>query len=419
MRLPVIFPSSLKQRRLFILLTSIILLFILALQIMNRRFWMHDFEVYYLAAQAFLNGEPVYGRTYIFDTAFFKYSPFSLYLFVPLSVLPYGAAKVIFFLLVAAATVSTLLLAAHLLKSTSERKQTYSNALLFIVLGIVSSQVFRELHLGNVNMILLLLLLVMLRCLLHGKQVSAGIVFALVLFIKPHFFILVPLLFFRKQFKSLAVTFTGIVAGILLPVLLTGFDKNMALYQAWGQTMQKHNASLGEAYDTIYSLLLHRLPDLQFPNVHISEKAVVIALLITVAAAFGWFVIANIIRDKKRQPQQTGQSFVIEFMVLIALVPNLVITDAEHFLLSIPLILFLLGLMRNKTPLGFRMMVLISVILYAMNIHDLVGASLSLWLTHNGILGLGNFMLIGLTVYGYLNFEIKRIASSPATNTVN
>ena len=33
MRLPDFFPSSLKQRRLFILVTSIILLFILALQI--------------------------------------------------------------------------------------------------------------------------------------------------------------------------------------------------------------------------------------------------------------------------------------------------------------------------------------------------------------------------------------------------
>ena len=419
MRLPAIFPSSLKQRRLFILVTSIILLFILALQIINRRFWMHDFEVYYLAAQAFMNDQPVYGRAYIFDTAFYKYSPFSLYLFVPFSILPYAAAKVIFFLLISAATVATLLLAAHLLQSTSERGQTYSNGLLFIVMGIVSSQVFRELHLGNVNMILLLLLLVMLHRLLKGKQVSAGIVFALVLFIKPHFFILVPLLLFRKQFQSLAVTASGIITGILLPVFLTGFDKNMVLYQAWVQTMQKHNASLREAYDTIYALLLRRLPDFLTSSIQISEKAVVIVLLITVAAVFGWFVIANMLRERKRQPQQAGQAFVIEFLVLIALVPNLVITDAEHFLLSIPLILFLLGLMRNKTPLWFRIMVVFSVILYAMNIHDLVGASVSLWLTRNGVLGLGNFMLIGLTVYGYLNFEIKRIASSPATNAAN
>lgn len=409
MQLPFIFLSTLKQRRLFILITSIILLLILIMQIINRRFWMHDFEVYYKASQAFASGSKIYGLTFGLDSGYYKYSPFALYLFLPISLLPFGAAKIVFFLLISAALITTLILSAQLLQYSLQSIKTISNGMLFIVMGIVSSVVFRELHLGNVNVILLLLSLIMLWFLLSGKQITAGILFAFVLFIKPHFIILAPLLLFRKQYKSIAITLLGLTIGCLLPALVTGISENMVLHKEWLQTMQDHNKSLWQAYDTIYSLFLHILLYIQKFNIQFYDKAVELTLLIIVAAAFGWFVIGNIKRERKIQPQHIGRSFTIEFMILIALIPNLVITDTEHFLLSIPLILFLLGLMRIKTPLWFKITVVIALILFSMNIYDLIGTKLSLWLTHNGILGLGNLMLIGLTMYGYRNFELKGI----------
>lgn len=404
---PVTFSSVLKHRRLFILITGIMLLLFFAMQIINRRFWMHDFEVYYMASDAFAHGLKVYGPTFGLSSGYYKYSPFALYLFLPLSLLPFTAAKVIFFSLISFAIITTFLVAAELLRNYKEGLQIYSNGILFLVLGIVSSQVFRELHLGNVNMILLLLMLIILWFLISGKQITAGILFALVLFIKPHFIILAPLLLLRKQYKTLAITILGLTTGTLLPALVTGVSENIVLHKEWLQTMQNHNESLRQAYDTIYSLLIRTLSYLQLFNFQFNEKTVAITLLIIVAAGFGLFVIGNIMREQNMQHQHIGQSFTIEFLLLIAIIPNLVITDSEHFLLSIPLILFLLTFMHNKIPLWFKIAVIFAILLYTMNIHDLVGASVSLWLSENGILGLGNLILIGLTIYGYRNFELN------------
>ena len=411
--------SVIKQRRLFILVTGVLLLLILVIQIINRRFWMHDFEVYYKAAEAFSDGSKVYGKIFGLESGYYKYSPFALYLFLPLSLLPFEVAKIIFFLLISAATIATLMLAAHILENAGKSGRRYSDGILFLVLGIVSSQVFRELHMGNVNMLLLLLMLIMLWHLMSGKQITAGILFAIVLFIKPHFIILVPLLLLRKQYKSLAVTILSLSAGILLPAILIGVSANIDLYKEWLFTMRSHNESLLEAYDTIYSLALRPLSYLQLFNIRLNEKTVTVILIFLVAISFGWFVIRNILRERKTQLQHTGQAFAIEFLLLIALIPNLLITDSEHFLLSIPLILFLLGLMYNKTYFWFNLTVIIAIVLYAMNIHDLVGAAASLWLRNNGILGLGNLILIGLTIYGYLNIELKTIRNDKSNRSIN
>lgn len=418
MRPHIAFPSVIKNRWLFILITGALLLLILTMQVINSRFWMHDFEVYYRATEAFTSNNKVYGVTFGLESGYYKYSPFALFLFLPLSILPFDAAKIIFFLLISAASISTMILSATLLQKNMESIKQYGNGLLFIVLGIVSSQVFRELHLGNVNMILLLLLLIMLWYNLKGKQSQAGILFALILFIKPHFLILVPLLLLRKQFRSLAVTFLALVAGILLPAAVKGFSGNLALHKAWLLTMQNHNESLRDASDNIYSLFFRLLTIIRIPITPSSEKNVVITLLIIVAIAFGWFVIGNILQKKNAQPQLTGRSFTIEFLLLIAMVPNLVITDSEHFLLSIPLILFLLGLICNKIALWFKIAVIIAIVLYGMNIHDLVGATASLWLRINGILGLGNLLLIGLSIYGFRRYELPdgRMKESNSAN---
>jgi hypothetical protein len=395
--------SLIPSRLAFIITTSIILLVLMAMQIINKRFWMHDFEVYYKATQAFMNGEQVYGLAFGLDSGFYKYSPFALFLFLPLSLLPFGIAKVIYFLLIAVATITTLLFSAKLLGNNSGSSFKYSNGMLFLLLAIISSQVFRELHLGNINMILLLLLLISLQLLLTEKHVAAGLLFSIILFIKPHFIILVPLLFMRKYYKCLWITFLGLLFGVLLTAMVSGIEGSIILHKQWFQTMQIHNQSLLQAPDTVYSWLYQTVFYFFVPETSTFAKLFPLMILILIAAFFAWFVLANIRSESKTLhtgPQK--QSFVIEFVLLVALIPNLVLTDSEHFLLSIPIILLFLGLLKqNRQPYWFSGLTIIGILLFAMNIHDLVGASISIWLTQNGILGLGNLMLIALAIYWF------------------
>lgn len=413
--------SLIRSRLAFIITISIILLVIMAMQIINKRFWMHDFEVYYKATQAFMNGEQVYGLAFGLDSGFYKYSPFALFLFLPLSLLPFGVAKVIFFLLIAGATITTLLFSAWLLKAHVGSSFEYSNGILFLLLAIISSQVFRELHLGNINMLLLLLMLTMLQLILSGKDIEAGLLFSLILFIKPHFIILIPLLFMRKYYKCLWITSSGLLFGVLLTTMVSGIEGSIYLHKQWLLTMQIHNQSLLQAPDTVYSWLYRTVFHFFAPETSMFAKLFPLMILILIAAVFAWFVLANMRSESKTLNSGTqNQSFVIEFVLLVALVPNLVLTDSEHFLLSIPVILLLLGLLKqNKQPYWFSGLTIIGILLYAMNIHDLVGASISIWLNQNGILGLGNLMLIALAIYWFRKQTFSsRIAELNSTTRI-
>ena len=401
-------PAIIKERRSFILITGAIFILILIMQFINNRFLMNDFQVYYYAAKAMVNNTQVYGLAFGGSgVGFYKYSPFALFYFIPLSFLPLQAAKIVFFIIISVAITSAFIIAANIIQHASKREKSISIGMLFVTFLIASSQLHRELHLGNVNMILLLLLLLMLKFILSGKQISAGIIFSIVLFIKPHFIILVPLFALRKQYKLLFVTLSGVIIEVILPALIVGISRNMVLHNEWIQTMQAHNDTLNTYYNTIYSLfflVFKQLPVNIFP---FPEKVVVIGLVIIVALVFGWFCLINIRKEKIMQIQQVGQSIWIEFLILVALVPNLVNTDTEHFLLSIPLIIYLMGLMNKNTPLWFKISVIFSLFLYGINIHDLVGNTFSNWLSVYGILGLGNLLIIILSSIGYRMFELK------------
>lgn len=400
----------LNQRRLFILISGVIILLILVMQFINSRFSMSDLEVYYYAAQAFVSDHRVYGQQFGGeDTGFYKYSPFALVFFFPLSLLPLVAAKVIFFLLIGASTVAVFLFAAHLLQNIPENGMKFSNGMLAIVAIIACSRLHRELHMGNMNMILLLMLLLMLWFILSGKQVTAGILFAIVLFIKPHFIILTPLFLLRKQYVLLIVAITGVIVEVLLPAFIVGVSGNWVLHGEWIQTMQLHLETFDGVYNTIYSLFF--LIPKYFPllDFGVPVKVIVITLLSVVVVVFGWFCIGNIKRERNLELQIPGQSFWIEFLVLVALIPNLMNTDSEHFLLAIPLLFFLLGLMKNKTPMWFKVSVGFAMLLYGINIHDLIGHTLSMWLGDNGALGFSNILLILLSGYGYRRFVLSKV----------
>ena len=408
-----ILPSFLKERRAFILITGVLFILILIMEFINNRFLMNDFQVYYFAAKALVNNSQVYGLVFGGSSVgFYKYSPFALFYFIPLSFLPLQAAKIVFFIMISCAISCAFIIAAHIIQNASKRENTVSNGILFITFLIASSQLHRELHLGNVNMILLLLLLLMLKFLLSGKQINAGIIFSIVLFIKPHFIILVPLFALRKQYKLLFVTLFGVIIEVFLPVLFVGVSRNFDLHNEWIQTMQAHNDTLSTYYNTIYSLFILISNQLHLNIFLFPEKVVVIGLVLFAALIFGWFCLLNMREEKNMQPPTTGQSVWIEFLILVALVPNLVNTDTEHFLLSIPLIIYLLGFMNKETPLWFKISVIFSLLLYGINIHDLIGNTLSNLLTVYGVLGIGNLLIIILTYIGYRMFELKGSTTS-------
>ena len=390
-----------KNNRLYFITVLLVFLLFAVMEFVNHRFWMSDFRVYYEAANAYFSGEPVYNVCFTLGSGYYKYSPFALFLFSPFLLFPFDIAKLFYFAFLSIVILITVAFACKLVRSKlfkTEGNDAGSAILFFITLAFMQ-HIYFELHLGNVNIVLLLLSLASLSLFLNHRNIPAGILLAIAVLIKPHFLILLPLLLLRKHFRFVLSFLSALGAGLLLPALYMGFKTNFDMLSQWKNTMLTHVQSPVMAQDTLYSWI-YRATGSAVPEPW--QKSFTMLVLLAIASLFLILCINHL-----RQENASGndnklfeKNFVFEYVLLVAIIPNLTVTDSEHFLFSVPLIAWLINYIYIRKP-GRPIVILIltTILLYDINIRDLIGKSLSQWMTATGILGLGNLLMIGAGIY--------------------
>ncbi|MBK8497685.1 MAG: DUF2029 domain-containing protein [Flavobacteriales bacterium] len=213
---------------------------------------------------------------------------------------------------------------------------------------------------------------------------------------KPHFVVLLPLLLMRGHARAVWTSLTTALAGLLLPVLFIGHSASMAYHHEWLGEMAKHNASLiytgGEAYnsvDTVYSFL-HRAMLKYFVAAPNTTEALVI--LGGIATIIGGVVLCN--QKRERDLVALPSHTVFEYFLLLALVPSITLTDTNHFLFSMPLVMLLMHhLVPRADPKWLIVAALPILLAYGGNWADALG-DLSDRMVHYGVLGIANLGLI-------------------------
>jgi ABC-type glycerol-3-phosphate transport system permease component len=104
-------------------------------------------------------------------------------------------------------------------------RPTGCQVLLFLSTLVVATHYERELGLGNHNVLILMLLAWSLRLVLDRQEAFAGVLIALVILMKPHFLVLLPLLVLRRKVRTLASTAGCILVGIVFPAVFLGWAK--------------------------------------------------------------------------------------------------------------------------------------------------------------------------------------------------
>ncbi len=150
------------------------------MEAINKRFWLHDFQVYYDAATNFFSGKTVYGITFGLGSGYYKYSPFALFIFYPLTWVSYDVAKLIYFIFLSLLIMITVIISDRLVKEKLfGQLDTKPRLLILLIITIAFLQhIYYELHLGNINILLLLLSLNALYLLLKRKEWAAGLILA-------------------------------------------------------------------------------------------------------------------------------------------------------------------------------------------------------------------------------------------------
>jgi hypothetical protein len=388
-----------KGKVWFLSFISVFYILFFIVQNINHRFWLHDYEVYYSAANSFLRGDAVYGIPYGLGSGYYKYSPFALLVFAPFSLLPFYVAKVFHFVILSICITTTIILSYKLIISNFPLKNNIKNPnlLLFLIFLPLIPNIYTELHLGNINSALLLIFIIALLYLMKGKDLKAGLLLALGILIKPHFLIFLPFLLFRKKFNCFIYTVIGIIAGLLLPSLFIGMGHNVELHKQWLTTMQIHNNSLISGQDTLFSWLYRGVGHFFFIDTLQYDKIFGMLVLAIIAFVILALLIIDLKKensDKSMQDNKT-KNFIFEYFILLAIIPNITVTDSEHFLLSIPLIAFIvIYLFKKSENLIFKIFAIILLFIYGMNMREVVGKNISAYFTEYGILGLANILII-------------------------
>ena len=372
----------------FNLVVALLCLGYLALEWNNGRAQMADFRVYYDAANALIHGDTLYGKAFGVSSGFYKYSPFACLPFVPLALLPYAVASVLYYMLLTAALIFFLWRVSEFV--TGERgKQAL--ALAGLSGAFLIDHLERELHLGNVNLFLLMLLFEVYRLLRQQKHLSAGVLYGLVLLFKPHFLLLLPYFLWKRNMQAVAASLTCVLAGLLLPALALGWEANMQLLRFWGFTIGDHNVALQHSPNTLYGLINHGLMgDVAGPWL---IPGVLSAVAIVIAA---WLFL----NDRREGVRLSKEVRYVEFFLLVGIVPNLVHTDTEHFMWIWPMLALALHKALNLR-INYRKLVtgllILAFVPFALNSPDLVGPRIQLLFDEGG-LGLGNLLILAASL---------------------
>jgi len=358
--------------------TSVLFLIMMLVEQANGRFWLNDFKVFYSAAQALISNEQVYGVAFGLDTGFYKYSPFTLLLFTPYTLLSYPLASSVHFWVIVVFSISLIILLTSFLTKNLFGQTKKAIFIYFAILICILNHLIRELHLGNTNIILLFILTLGLYYSIKKKSIYAGLFLGVAILTKPYFLILALPFILYKKWNIILSTGIAILGYIILSILIFGYNEGINLYQDWIISMSNHSGYITSS-NTILSILDTYL------SVSLPSYVGFVLLGLFSLLLFIMFLIRKLDATK---------GLILFFFLLIASIPNFLITDTEHFLFLIPIILTILNyLILNEKYIGIIPFIGL-IFLYGGNSSDFLGSDLSTSFYNYGVLGISNILLI-------------------------
>ena len=313
---------------------------------------MVDFGVNYRAAERIVAGETLYQPG---DGHFmFKYFPFSAMLYAPLTVLPVEAAKAVWYALSVVGAVALFFGAKRIVSGDAQRPWW----VIAIPPIVLAKFFFRELKLGQINILITLVLLFMVVSLLGAHRARAGALWGLATALKPYGFIFFPYLVVTGNWPALASGLGVLAAAFVLPSIFYGFEGNVDVHREWYATVSESTpAQLGVADNVSIIGALTKWTG----NAALSGKLAVVVLLLLAAV-----ILAIIVRGRG-MPRAAA----LECALLLTLIPLVSPMGWDYQLLTAVLAVTLLA--DHFVALPLRWLLAINFIVIGFSIYDLVG----------------------------------------------
>ncbi|MBP6090976.1 MAG: DUF2029 domain-containing protein [Crocinitomicaceae bacterium] len=382
----------LKPQRSALIFGVFIVLFVTLLVIvekLNGKFYTNDFEVYYLAAKDYFAGKNPYVFPYGEDTGFFKYPPTTLYFFYFATKLSFFTAQIVHvILLVIAFVMSVFILRKVLFLSKFKTVKPY-NWVLYTAFFFSVIQLVREFHMGNVNLFLLCLFSLGLYALLLKKEWGTIISWGFMVILKPIVVIVFIPLFFYKKWKIIGGMFLLGIVFFLFPLFNKSINGLLESWYSWFLSVANHGTYIVSQYSLTY------LASYYF-GIHSNWIPSIVVLLLLLFVEF----------KRNKAIHYTTHSRIEFFIVLMAFTPNFFVTDTEHFLLSMPLLLLNIVYLQQLKKWYYWLLFSILLLPFTLRSNDLMTAHFSDFIAEIGLLGIVNLLAIAL--FYCLSFQVAK-----------
>lgn len=338
---------------------------------------MPDFEVYWRTGERAAHAEPLYRVT---DGEYqFKYFPAAAVLAIPIGALPYRVARGIWFGALLGVLVAVLRLSVRTLP---ERRKPEAVLLVVLIAGL-GKYYARELVLGQINLLLVLIVISAMLALKAGREARAGWLVALAVMVKPYGLILVPWLIARGRTRSVVTVAVGLAVAFLLPATIYGLAGSVALHLDWWRTVSATTAGVVTHPDNVSLAAMYVKWFGATATAYTFAVVTAVALLGLAAAVF---------LGRRRVPQPDG----LEAGLLIALAPLLSPQGWDYVLVvCTPAFVYLANYI-DRLPRALRPLSVIAIAAIGLHLFDLVGRTAYYALIRMSVVTLGVLVVIAL-----------------------
>jgi hypothetical protein len=318
---------------------------------------MSDFGVCYQGGERILRGETLYR---ISDGHLqYKYSPASAVFFSLFTLLSYDVAKYVWFLSEIIFLFLSLFISYNILPSKQKKK-----GLVLIFSFLVLVKFFgREIELGQVNIFIFFLLIMMVKALLNKNDVKGGLFLGFSLIFKPYGLVFLPYFILKKRFKPIVSGLGTVLIGLILPVIFYGLKGNISVLKDWRITLSQSTPGLIDQYDnaSIFAFFLKIVPD------ESRELAFIFIICsgLLIAFSFLWMMITG-------KKENLSKPEVLEYSFLFVLIPLFSpLAWYYNYLYSILTIVFLINY-AEKFPKALKYILIANLILIGGSLREIL-----------------------------------------------
>jgi hypothetical protein len=376
------FPLS-KRNGPIAVVAAVVLVILIAAYAVHLRKDMSDFGVCYQAGGRIRAGETLYRAS---DGHLqFKYAPLAAILYTPFSLLPRQTANAAWF----AVDLMLLLVCFILAFLALPPPRRPGASVLGLAVLVLGKFIGREFELGQVNLLILGLIMSAFIAFQKRNEGSAGLFWALSLFFKPYALVFLPYFLLKKRFRLLAAGAAAVAVGLAIPAAFYGWNANWRVLGEWAGTLSQSTPILLEVGDnaSLYAFLAKHLGTGTFTT------GFFLALAVLLAASVLW-LMARSRRGTASHPEA------LDFAYLLVLIPLLSpLGWYYNYLYGLAAVVLILNGFKRMSP-GWRYAAGANFLVIGGTLREVLGKTIFRFYTHHSLVAL-NFLVV-LLVLAYL-----------------